>query len=130
MRDTAGKPPHRFQPRRFFQLRLAPPPCGDIQHPQKGTRLPTQGAAMHLHRRIGGLIRSGEPRFHGGRGRGAGQGYGDDLAHRILAGGCEKQRGVAPRSRCRAIGTKSFQHGTCRADAPFRIQNGKPGFFF
>ena len=85
---------------------------------------------MHLHRRIGGLIRRGELRFHGGRGRGAGQGHSDDLAHRILAGGREKQRGVAPRSRRWAIGAKSFQHCTRRPNTPLRIQYGKPGFFF
>ena len=90
MRDTAGKPPNRFQPRRFFQLRLAPPPRGDVQHAEQGASLSAERAAMHLHCRIGGLIRRGELRFHRGRGRGAGQGYSDDLAHRILAGGSEK----------------------------------------
>ena len=84
---------------------------------------------MHLHRRIGGLIRRGELRFHRGRGRGAGQGHSDDLAHRILAGGSEKQRRVAPWSRRWAIGAKPFQHGTGRPNTPLRIQNGEPGFF-
>jgi hypothetical protein len=91
--------------------------------------LPTQGAAMHLHRRIGGLIRRGELRFHGGRGRRAGQGHSDNLTHRILTGSREKQRRVAPRSRRRAICAKSFQHGTGRPNTPFRIQYGEPGFF-
>jgi hypothetical protein len=84
---------------------------------------------MHFHRRIGGLVRRGELRFHRGRGRGAGQGYSDDLAHRILAGGSEKQRWVVPRPWRWAIGAKSFQHGTGRPNTPCRIQNGKPGFF-
>ena len=86
MRDTAGKPAHRFQPRRFFQLRLAPPPRGDVQHTEQGASLSAERAAMHLHRRIGRLIRRGELCFHRWRRGWAGKCDGDDLAHRILAG--------------------------------------------
>ncbi len=85
---------------------------------------------MHLHRRIGRLIWGGQSRFHRRRCGWAGQSHGNDLAHRILAGFGEKQRGVAPRAGRWAIGTKPFQNGTRRANTPFRIQNGKPRFFF
>jgi hypothetical protein len=45
---------------------------------------------MHFHSRIGWLIWRGKLRFHGGRCGRAGQGHGNDLAHRILA--CRREK--------------------------------------
>jgi hypothetical protein len=84
MRNTASKPPDSLKPRRFFQLRLAPPPRRDVQHPKKGALFTAQGPAMHLYRRIDRLIRRGKPYFNRRRRRWAGKGDGDDLAHRAL----------------------------------------------
>jgi hypothetical protein len=39
MRNAAGKPANRFQPRRFFQLRLAPPPRRNVQYAEQGALL-------------------------------------------------------------------------------------------
>jgi hypothetical protein len=129
MRDTAGKAPNCLQPRRFFQLRLAPPPCRDIEHTEQGPRFTAQGTAMHLNRRIGGLIGRREPGFNRGRRGRAGKGDGDDLAHRFLARFRKKQCRIAPRPWRRAIGAKPLKHGTCGANSSFRIQYGQSRLF-
>jgi hypothetical protein len=85
MRNPAGKPAHSFQPRGFFQLRLAAPARGDVQHTQQGASFTAQGATMHFHGGIGWLISPGKLGFNSRWGRGACQGTGDDLAHRFLA---------------------------------------------
>ena len=85
---------------------------------------------MHLHCRIRCLIRCGKLRLNRRRRWRTRQGDSNDLAHRILAGLSKQGGGITPWSRCRAIGAKPFEHGARCPDAPFRIQDGKSGFFF